>query len=181
MKAVFNYISHRSKALERSDNDSYDFPKNCCVPIIKKDPSQILKSGWVRPEDAHRYNEITNYFKIVGRETPSNRTLRAIKAYMSKEWEGDILDIMCSSLLSYSLTFGSYLDNKKLGEIGFWDKITTCNKKCDECKYCETIINENLMLGWATVEKLRDQGFDKDADELEKQEMILNGSSRMTN
>jgi hypothetical protein len=32
------------------------------------------------------------------------------------------------------------------------------------------------MLGWATTEKLRDQGFDKDADEMDEQENILNES-----
>jgi collagenase-like PrtC family protease len=175
-KFHFNYISHRSKSLKRLDNSSYDFPKNCCVPVIQKDPSQILKSGWIRPEDVCQYKWITNFFKIVGRETPTHRTLRVIKAYLNEEWEGDLLDIMCSSLLSYSLKVGTYLDNKRLGEIGFWDRITTCNKKCDECRYCEKIINDHLMLGWATTEKLRDQGFDKDADEMDEQENILNES-----
>jgi collagenase-like PrtC family protease len=169
-KFHFNYISHRSREIDRNYNESYDFTQECCIPVTEKDNSQILKSGWIRPEDAIKYSEITNYFKIVGRATPSHRTLRTIKAYMEENWEGDLLDIMCSSLLSFSLKFGTYLDNKKLGDTDFFERVTTCNKKCHQCRYCNDLIRENLMLGWLTREKLRDQGYVKDAEELEKKE-----------
>ena len=179
-KFHFNYISHRSKEIDRVYNECFDFTQECCMPITEKDKSQILKSGWIRPEDTSKYADITNYFKIVGRATPSHRTLRAIKAYMAENWEGDLLDIMCSSLLSYSLKYGTYLDNKRLDEIGFFKRITTCNRKCDQCHYCRDVINENLLLGWLTREKLRDQGYGKDADYMEQKEKEID-SIKSTN
>jgi collagenase-like PrtC family protease len=169
-KFHFNYISHRSGEIDRQYHESYDFTQECCIPITEKDNSQILKSGWIRPEDTAKYSEITNYFKIVGRATPSHRTLRAVKAYMEEDWEGDLLDIMCSSLLSFSLKYGTYLDNKTLGEIGFFERVTTCNKKCHQCNYCNDVVKKYMMRGWLTREKLKDQGYEKDANELERKE-----------
>ena len=68
-KFHFNYISHKSrnpgagKGVKSEDNV---FSLNC-IQLSKNDPSQLLKSGWIRPEDARQYGEITGYFKIVGR------------------------------------------------------------------------------------------------------------------
>jgi collagenase-like PrtC family protease len=162
-KFHFNYISHRSQESGRTKSYRYDFPTNCCLPITINDPTQILKSGWVRPEDIGKYKEITGFFKIVGREAPTSRTLRIIKAYMEESWNGDLLDIMGSSLLSLSLKYGTYLDNKSLDRYDFFSRITSCNHNCNQCSYCEDIINELLTLGHLTKEKLSDRGCAEEA------------------
>jgi hypothetical protein len=117
-----------------------------------------------------KYGEITHFFKVVGRETPTNRTLRTIKAYMEESWDGDIFDIMCSGLFNYCLSYGTYLDNKLLGGKGFFHRTSRCGHNCSSCNYCDEIVGEMLMLGWLTKEKYRDMGMLEEADEIERQE-----------
>lgn len=173
-KFHFNYISHRSKDVDNFESCNFDFTKECCGPIIDADPSQILKSPWIRPEDIKKYSDITIFFKIVGRETPTNRTLRTIKAYMEESWNRDILDIMCSSLLSYSLKKGVSLINENLEENKFFEVVTSCNRNCTQCNYCENLSKKLLITGKLTTEKLRDLGYQEEADRQEYQENRLN-------
>jgi collagenase-like PrtC family protease len=169
-KFHFNYISHKSKESGTIESYSYNFPEECCSHVFEADHSQALKSGWIRPEDLVKYGEITHFFKVVGRETPTNRTLRTIKAYMEESWDGDIFDIMCSGLFNYSLRYGTYLDNKLLGGKGFFHRTSRCGHNCSSCNYCDEIVGEMLMLGWLTKEKYRDMGMLEEADEIERQE-----------
>jgi collagenase-like PrtC family protease len=172
-KFHFNYIAHRSKEACENTGYSYDFLTHCCVPETVKDHSLILKSPWTRPEDIRKYSEITHYFKIVGRETPKDRTIRAIRAYMEESWNGDLLDILCDNLLTFSLRYSAFLDNKKLDKFNFFQKVTSCDQNCSKCHYCENVINSVLMLGWLTKEKLRDQGREEEARFLEMKELEM--------
>jgi collagenase-like PrtC family protease len=169
-KFHFNYISHKSRESGSVESTSYNFPEECCSHVFDADHSQVLKSGWIRPEDIEKYGEITGFFKVVGRETPPHRTLRTIKAYMDESWDGDIFDIICSGLFNYSQKYGTYLDNKNLGDRDFFRKTSACGHNCEQCHYCDDIVKEMLMLGWFTKEKYRDQGMHKEADELERKE-----------
>jgi collagenase-like PrtC family protease len=131
----FNYVSHASK--EVKDEPSIFFDN--CVAVSAHDPSQVLKSCWIRPEDLQKYGEITSYFKIVGRSTPMNKVMRCIKAYMQESWEGGLLDIMCDSFAVFNSQYGVYLDNKSLDKYGFFEKVTSCNKECHKCNYCDEL------------------------------------------
>jgi len=173
-KFHFNVVSHYSKELDNK-NKAYlpDFFKFCSAVIIE-DNSQILKSGWIRPEDVHKYSEITRFYKVVDRGAMGSRVLRATRAYLEESWDGDLLDLLGSSFLSFSIKYGAYLDNKKLGELGFFEKVTSCDRNCTQCNYCKNITNKLLMLGGLTKEKLRDMGRNREADELEMKEKVLN-------
>jgi collagenase-like PrtC family protease len=172
-KFHFNYISHKSKEAGQSEGSSYNFPEECCSGVFDSDHSQLLKSGWIRPEDLNNYGEITHFFKVVGRETPPDRSWRTVKAYMEQNWEGDIFDIICSGIFNYSLRYCTYLDNKQLGEKNFFKRTSTCRHNCEQCHYCDDIAKEMLMLGWMTKEKYRDLGMHKEADDIERQEREL--------
>jgi collagenase-like PrtC family protease len=153
-KFHFNYVSHESK---KSGRESVFVPY--CHQVINEDPSHILRSGWIRPEDLQKYSEITTYFKIVGRELPKSKFVRVIKAYLEESWDGDLLDIVCSSLGAYALSNNTYLDNKALGELGFFETVTACGRSCSRCGYCEDVAKKLIQLGGATEEKLADKGL----------------------
>lgn len=55
---------------------------------------------------------------------------------MEEDWNGDLFDIMASSLYTFGLTYGAYLDNKKLEEYAFFEKVTSCAMDCSRCDYC---------------------------------------------
>jgi len=164
-KFHFNYMSHVSKELvtERSIFLSY------CHQAIREAPSQILKSGWIRPEDTKKYSEITSFFKIVGRALPKSKVIRATKAYLEESWDGDLLDIVSSSLGSFAVRYGTYLNNKSLDKYKFFEKVTSCGQNCSQCSYCEELASKLIGLGF-TEEKMEDKGLKDMADELEKME-----------
>lgn len=165
-KFHFNFVSHWSKELEHSTMKGQDF-FDYCLNITAKDHSQILKSGWIRPEDLQRYSEVTSYFKVVGRTRPGSLVLRASKAYMGQEYDGNLLDIICSSLGAFGLRYGAYIDNKELGESGFFDRVTSCNFDCYNCGFCQKMAERLVKLNVVTRGKLEDLGRHELADKLE--------------
>ena len=148
-KFHINYISHVSKKLAIEKPVFFKF----CNEVFKKDPSQILKSGWVRPEDVKRYSEITDSFKVVGRASPESKIVRAVKAYMDEKWDGDLLDILTGSLEQYSMVNGVCLNNKILGNYGFFEKVASCSKTCSKCNYCDVLASELVEYDLYTWEK----------------------------
>lgn len=162
-KFHFNYMSHKSKDLGKIEGDAF-FAN--CTRVTREDLTQILKSCWIRPEDVSKYNEITKYFKIVGRARPKSLVVRAIKAYMNENWDGDLLDILCSSLNKFGLQYGANLDNKSLdSENDFFKKITSSDESL-KSSYYEELTNKLIKFGVVTREKLEDLGHANLADEL---------------
>jgi collagenase-like PrtC family protease len=125
-----------------------------CGEVIGEDPVQFLKSGWIRPEDIGKYSEITDYFKIVGRAMPRSKVIRCIKAYLKQSWDGNVLDLLCASLNTYNLTHYDYLDNKGLDEYNFFEKISTCDRNCRQCGYCDELAKKLIVFGECTQENL---------------------------
>jgi collagenase-like PrtC family protease len=161
----FNYISHKSKELGPVEGDSF-FAH--CSQVISRDYAQILKSGWVRPEDLESYAEVSRFFKIVGRARPRTMVVRTVKAYMNQSWSGDLLDIMSGSINKYCLEFGAGLDNKSLSRAGFFNQVTSCGYECDTCSYCDELAKKLIHMGVLTRGKLEDLGHGEMADKLEK-------------
>jgi collagenase-like PrtC family protease len=166
-KFHFNHVSHQSK---KSGIELVFLPY--CNQVIREDPSQILKSGWIRPEDTRKYTEITNFFKVVGRDLPNSKVIRAIKAYMEESWDGDLMDIVASSLGSFALKYGIYLDNKKLGEVGFFEKIISCGQNCYQCHYCKEVAKELIEVIGYTEEKMADKKLTGRIDYLRDEGLI---------
>ena len=160
-KFHFNYISHKSRKPEMPSGIKAEdnvFSLNC-IQVSKSDPSQILKSGWIRPEDARKYSSVTGYFKLVGRTSSHSMVLRTVNAYMQESWEGDLLELMAGNLYSVGMSHLLHLDNKSLDEFHFVDQVLSCDKECSTCKYCEELVKKLLQRGVFTPEKMADLGL----------------------
>jgi collagenase-like PrtC family protease len=160
-KFHFNYISHKSrqpgkgKEVKAEDNV---FSLNC-LQLSKTDPSLLFQSGWIRPEDLRKYSEITRYFKLVGRTSSKSMVVRCMDAYLNESWNGDLLELMAGNLYSVGMSHLMHLDNKILDEIGFFDKVASCDKECDECEYCRTLATKLIQRGIFTPAKIEDLGL----------------------
>jgi collagenase-like PrtC family protease len=160
-KFHFNYISHKSKKPEMSGGRKSEdnvFSLNC-LQLTKADPSQIFKSGWIRPEDLGKYESITRYFKIVGRTSSQSMVLRALKAYMEESWNGDLLELMAGNLYSAGMSHLLNVDNKSLDSIEFFNQVVSCDKECSSCSYCNRLAEQLLKRGVFTPEKMADLGL----------------------
>jgi hypothetical protein len=61
------------------------------------DPSQFIKSAWIRPEDLAAY-EAMGYttFKLLERGIPSAELLRRVKAYSERRFDGNLAELLLS-------------------------------------------------------------------------------------
>ena len=63
-------------------------------------PELFLMSRWIRPEDLHVYEALgVEEFKIIDRSRSTAWLLRATKAYASRRYDGNLLDILSLELL----------------------------------------------------------------------------------
>jgi collagenase-like PrtC family protease len=159
-KFHFNYISHKSKDPGAQGKNAEDnvFSLNC-IQLSRHDPSQLLKSCWIRPEDARRYEGITRYFKLVGRTSSKSMIVRSIEAYMKESWDGDLMELMAGNLYSVGMSYFMHLNNKSLDEVHFFEHVSACDKECSECSYCAEVVGKLLRKGVFTPAKIEDLGL----------------------
>jgi len=161
-KFHFNYISHQSKELGPVEGDTL-FAN--CSRLTMKNLSLIFKSCWIRPEDMRKYGEVTSFFKIVGRTRPNSFVTRAVRAYMSEEWDGDLLDILSSSLNKLGLEHGASIRNKELNRYDFFNKATSADDAGKQEFYRE-LARELVHFQVLTRGKLEDLNLGDMADNL---------------
>ena len=134
------YISHKSlevTAAENRTNGKTPFFQQRCSEMITGRRQLIFQSAWIRPEDLRRYSEFTSFFKIAGRK--NKKWSRISRAYIGESWNGNLLELMDASLKYYGINHNAYIDNKKLGEINAFDKLTGCDRDCEACGYCKEL------------------------------------------
>ncbi|MGD2029598.1 MAG: U32 family peptidase [Desulfobacterales bacterium] len=68
-----------------------------CCRLRLTDPSQFIKTAWIRPEDLSVY-EAMGYttFKLLERGIPSAELLRRVKAYSEKRFSGNLAELLLS-------------------------------------------------------------------------------------
>ncbi len=80
---------------------SMDYSLINCAYRKVKNPTALLSSEWIRPEDVHYYRELAEdtgfhrfSIKLIDRTRTSEFLERVVKAYMSEKYEGNLLDIL---------------------------------------------------------------------------------------
>jgi hypothetical protein len=88
---------------------------------------------------------------------------------MQQSWDGNLLEIVCSSLNQYALECGAHLDNRGLDGIGFFETVTSPNDKFDEDSYFSDLARNHVRFHVLTRGILEDLGLEEMADSLEQQ------------
>ncbi|MCW7070878.1 MAG: U32 family peptidase [Methanophagales archaeon] len=156
--AHFNLFSHittprtsllNAGAQAQPLNTFADYYFDKCISIRVRDPSQIVRSPWIRPEDLAEYEAIGIHdFKISGRANAVNWIINCVRAYSQRSLKGEgnqrnLLEILdCPSELRYAF----HLDNELLGEAGSIKKWKRCRKICDECRFCDELTSKVLKV-----------------------------------
>jgi collagenase-like PrtC family protease len=92
---------HQNGFAHASDESCTLFIDYCfmrCSRLRLQDPSQFIKSAWIRPEDLGSY-EAMGYttFKLLERGIPSVELLRRVKAYSERRFDGNLAELLLSS------------------------------------------------------------------------------------
>jgi collagenase-like PrtC family protease len=77
-----------------SGENYFHYCSFACLKRFIKNPSEIVRSTFIRPEDIALYEDAgIRCFKIVDRNRTTPFILNAVKAYVSREYNGNLLDI----------------------------------------------------------------------------------------
>jgi len=135
---MFHYNQISEDSLHASNEKSINYYVHRCLIRRHENPGNLLRLGWIRPEDLHYYEAIgINHFKIQGRDNIINGDpVRVLKAYFNESYNGNLMKLL--DVFDSTMSFTSFIDNKKLeGFIKpFVENERFCKKYCDQCKYC---------------------------------------------
>jgi len=93
-------IQHQNGFAHASSTDRrflIDYPLLQCNMRRFQDPTRLISSGWIRPQDLHHY-EAMGYqtFKLIERNIPSEPLLRRAQAYAERRFDGNLAELLFS-------------------------------------------------------------------------------------
>jgi collagenase-like PrtC family protease len=66
-----------------------------CMEEKRRDPVNLIRSDFIRPEDLDRYRDLgVSSFKIVDRACSTEALIERVRAYHSRRWDGDLLQLI---------------------------------------------------------------------------------------
>ncbi len=143
----YNQIAGDSIAVAGGCSNSY-YPHKCLVRRYRN-PGNLLKLTWVRPEDINYYTDIgIRYFKLQGRpRVLKGDPVRAVEAYFKEDYHGDLFELL--NMFAPVSSFTVPMDNKKLdGYINhFYKNPGCCRQNCSACRFCETFAKRCIDTG----------------------------------
>jgi len=86
--------AHASRGHSALGHAAANFCSLNCKFLRLKDPVNFICSDWIRPEDAHYYEEAgIDSLKIAGRARGADFILKALGAYIDKGYKGNLADL----------------------------------------------------------------------------------------
>ena len=93
--------SHGSKSDEKTRIFHFDYQILNCNLLKIKDPSRIISSEWIRPEDLYYYEDLCNELgcdnlsiKLTERGRNTEWLIRVANAYHNRTYNGNLIDIL---------------------------------------------------------------------------------------
>lgn len=93
--------AHASRTGDGASKFVPDVSIMTCTTEKVKDPAKLLSAGWIRPEDVKYYEEICDRtgnhnfsIKLVERTKTTDFLLKVVKAYLSRNYDGNLIDLL---------------------------------------------------------------------------------------
>ncbi len=133
--------SHFSQTSNYRQKGTIDYCLAKCNYIKIKEPTEFIRSGWIRPEDLHYYEELgIKRIKIANQNMNTAGVMKTLKAYSFRRYEGNLIDLFFDKSEDES---GIYIDNQKLdGFLEYFMKEDCSLKSCQVCGYCAMIAKQ---------------------------------------
>ena len=94
----------------------------------------FLQNTWIRPEDIYHYDGLVDSVKLATRMHALPAMV--IDAYARGSYSGNLADLFEPG---HGPTFAPYVIDNDRFPADWFEKTTACNKKCEECGYCESV------------------------------------------
>ncbi|MDD2566155.1 MAG: U32 family peptidase [Candidatus Gracilibacteria bacterium] len=134
----FNIISHGVENNVRNNSKgNYNLlEKYSCLPLLAENKRMVFRVPFVRPEDLHYYEGLTDVFKLTTRDNPIKEVELMLLAYVQGYYHGNLFDIIPSCVWHHE-NIVNYIDNDKLTKFNFFEDIKKCIWDCDNCFNCD--------------------------------------------
>jgi len=87
--------THASQKAHKSKGFVVDYCILNCSYIKAKNPMEIIRSPWIRPEDLHYYQDIgIDRCKLTDRTRTTDKIVSVVEAYTNRNYEGNLIDIL---------------------------------------------------------------------------------------
>ena len=107
-----NFQSHASQSTHCNSKFPIDYYCIYCSAKVFLDPSEIMKAGWIRPEDISIYENIgIHKFKLAERGIFTDSLAKIVKAYSERKYEGNFIDLVPSD------SKYKYISSRKIGHL----------------------------------------------------------------
>jgi collagenase-like PrtC family protease len=167
-----NFVSHASQSGDASSEGLIDFCILRCNQYRFSQPAELIKPGWIRPEDLRVYEELgIDKFKLSDRGSPTAWLVKVARAYHQRKYEGNLAEILnlcmgmnrrrgqsrlradaspltpeitaMRKLLKAFALLEVEIDNQGLNGFLEYFKIADCNLlACDSCGYCQKVAEQ---------------------------------------
>jgi collagenase-like PrtC family protease len=141
-----NQMSHDFS--ENSQQTSMDYYSHRCMMKRAEEASNLLKLGWIRPEDIKYYTDIgIRYFKIQGRQAVlKGDVVRTVECYFKESYDGNLFELL--DVFAPTNAFMISVDNRKLDGFiePFYKNPYFCKNNCESCGYCENYIKKCIEI-----------------------------------
>jgi collagenase-like PrtC family protease len=167
--------SHASQSEDKLQGYCIDYCLLSCINQKFRNPEEIIKSCWIRPEDLKVYEEIgIDHFKLVERFDTTETITHTVNAYSKRSYSGNLLDILSAkttpdkqldthvepiirpdladvkqlkNMDSVIFSPDQYINNKDLdGFIEYFKNWDCRTTSCDDCGYCKKIASEHFKV-----------------------------------
>jgi len=88
-------MAHSSQTGHASGGFVIDHCMLFCLKMKIKDPVNLIRADWIRPEDTVHYENIgIGDFKLSERSIPTSEMVRRVRAYHERRYDGNLLDLI---------------------------------------------------------------------------------------
>lgn len=134
----FHYNETTGDSRVRSNKIGVNYFEHRCLLQRYKDYTELLKLGWIRPEDIDVYYKTgIKYYKLQGRQhVEHGDQIKTIVSYFEKKYDGNLMNLL--DMFNPRYSFPVNIDNNELdGFIDAFVENDFCKRDCAKCGYCE--------------------------------------------
>ena len=135
-----NLVAHEDETAE-TDN-AYAFEGQCRIFLKDEEKRKrwLTVSNFIRPEDVRLYEGLFDGLKLATRV--NRNAAGVIRAYCTGSFSGNLPELFEPD--HSALFYPCVIENKKIPD-DFGIKTAGCDKRCDECGYCEKALANALL------------------------------------
>jgi len=132
-----NLVAHEEEVSRTKNIENYH-PYSCRRLLAKEENRYLLIAGnYIRPEDIHRYENCIDGVKLATRIHPSPITV--IGAYLRGHFSGDLCLL---TEPGFGFMVAPYILDNEAIPSDFYDKTSDCSRDCQNCGYCQSVLEK---------------------------------------